>query len=148
MITAWRVHRLVSLVIASVAVVGPAAAFGPAFIGPVLTGALAGGVLLWQLLLLLVIPPLAWANFRYEVREHDLLVKSGVWFRRWSSVPLTRIQYVDTEQGPLERLLGLAHLKVYTAAGMSADGSLPGLDLAEAQRLRDALSLRGGDDGV
>lgn len=146
--TVWRLGRLVSLLGFFIPVVGTAAWFGRELIGPVLTGALAGAVLLWQLLLLLLWPRLAWANFRYEVREHDLLVQSGVLFRRWSSVPLTRIQYVDTEQGPLERILGLAHLKVYTAAGMSADGSLPGLDLAEAQRLRDALSLRGSDDGV
>lgn len=146
--TVWRTSQLFSLVGSSIAVVGPAAWYGRDLIGPALAGALAAAVLLWQLLLLLLWPRLAWANFRYEVREHDLLVQSGVLFRRWSSVPLTRIQYVDTEQGPLERILGLAHLKVYTAAGMSADGSLPGLDLAEAQRLRDALSLRGSDDGV
>jgi membrane protein YdbS with pleckstrin-like domain len=146
--TSWRLSRLLSLIGFVVPVLGAGVWFGRELIGPALTGALAGAVLLWQLTLLVAWPRLAWGAFRYEVREHDLLVQSGVLFRRWSSVPLTRIQYVDTEQGPLERMLGLAHLKVYTAAGMSADGSVPGLALADAERLRDALSRRGSDDGV
>jgi membrane protein YdbS with pleckstrin-like domain len=55
---------------------------------------------------------------------------------------------VDTRQGPLERVFGLSRLLVFTAAGMSADGSIPGLRTDEAERLRDLLSRRGGDDGV
>ena len=48
----------------------------------------------------------------------------------------------------MERIFGLSRLLVFTAAGMSADGSIPGLRTAEAERLRDLLSRRGGDDGV
>jgi hypothetical protein len=93
-------------------------------------------------------PPLAWRAFTYGVREHDLLVESGVLFRHAVSVPLDRIQHVDTRQGPMERLFGLSRLVVYTAAGMSADGSIPGLDEAQAASLRDLLISRRGDDGV
>ena len=93
-------------------------------------------------------PAFEYNAFRYAVREHDLLVQSGVIFRRWSSIPHERIQHVDTRQGPLERIFGLSRLLVFTAAGMSADGSIPGLATADAERLRDQLSRRGGDDGV
>jgi hypothetical protein len=93
-------------------------------------------------------PSLAWRHFSYGVREHDLLVESGVLFRHTVSVPLDRIQHVDTRQGPLERLFGLSRLVVYTAAGLSADGSIPGLDEAHADALRDTLVGRRGDDGV
>ena len=41
-----------------------------------------------------------------------------------------------------------SRLLVFTAAGMSADGSIPGLATDDAERLRDQLSRRGGDDGV
>ena len=93
-------------------------------------------------------PAFEYNAFRYAVRDHDLLVQSGVIFRRWSSIPHERIQHVDTRQGPLERIFGLSRLLVFTAAGMSADGSIPGLATADAERLRDQLSRRGGDDGV
>jgi len=93
-------------------------------------------------------PSFEYNAFRYMVREDDLLVQSGVIFRRWSSIPHNRIQHVDTRQGPVERIFGLSRLLVFTAAGMSADGSIPGLATEDAERLRDQLSRRGGDDGV
>lgn len=93
-------------------------------------------------------PSLAYASWGYSVREHDLLVQQGVLFRRRSSIPHNRIQHVDTRQGPLERLFGLSSVTVYTAAGALADGAIPGLTEPEAEALRDALSRRGGDDGV
>lgn len=93
-------------------------------------------------------PSLAFHRYRYAVRDDDLLVESGVLFRHTVSIPLDRIQHVDTRQGPLERLFGLSRVVVYTAAGISADGSIPGLDEAGADQLRDGLVRRRGDDGV
>ena len=96
----------------------------------------------------LIWPSLEYRYFRYSLREHDLLVQQGVLFRRCTSIPLHRIQHVDTRQGPFERLLGLASLQLYTAAGVNADGSIPGLSEKDAERIRDQLSRLEGDDGV
>ena len=93
-------------------------------------------------------PIFEYRYFRYAVREKDLIVQQGVLFRRWSTIPLHRIQHVDTRQGPLERIVGISSLQLYTAAGMNADGSIPGLDTKDAENLRDTLSQIGGDDGV
>lgn len=147
-ITHWRLQRLLN-----VAIVGLPMAIGIGVglsqIAPIwLAAAASTAFLLLRLGLAVVWPTLAWRAFRFRVRDHDLLVQSGVLFRRWSSVPHTRIQHVDTRQGPIERWLGLSSLAVYTAAGMSADGIIPGLAEGDAARLRDALSRRGGDDGV
>jgi membrane protein YdbS with pleckstrin-like domain len=110
-----------------------------------------GGVVVMASLLVvqaLVWPALAWQYLGYGVREHDLLLQKGVLFRRRTSVPLNRIQHVDTHQGPLERFFGVSSLLVYTASSMSADAVVPGLDEATAESLRDELARRGGDDGV
>ena len=144
----WRLARLVRLTTFFVPVVLTAAFFGRSYLGGPATYVVAGCLLGFQLVMAVFWPKLEHSAYQFEVRQHDLLVQSGVLFRRWSSIPLTRIQHVDTRQGPLERLMGLAQLQVYTAAGMSADGSVPGLDQVEAERLRDALSRRGTDDGV
>jgi uncharacterized protein len=147
-ITLWRLQRIVRT-----ATVGVAVAVGLGFAARSAGGAELGvavgiGWVLFQLLMAAVWPALEFRNFRFAVREHDLLVQSGVLFRRWSVIPLGRIQHLDTRQGLLERALGLVRLHVYTAAGMSADGSIPGLDRQEAEALRDELARRGGDDGV
>jgi membrane protein YdbS with pleckstrin-like domain len=97
------------------------------------------------------LPALAYAAWGWQVREHDLRVERGVLIRRETSIPLGRIQHVDTRQGPLERLFGLSRLQVFTASGAGADASIPGLDRAIADALRDRLVAKANaerDDGV
>lgn len=147
-INLWQLQRMVRLgtVTVPVAVAG---AVGLSSVTHWAVGTVpAVALVLTNLLLAVLWPPLQYAAFRYAVRDTDLLVQSGVLFKRWSSVPLTRIQHVDTRQGPLERLFGVQRVLVFTAAGVSADGVIPALTDEDATQLRDALSRRGGDDGV
>jgi membrane protein YdbS with pleckstrin-like domain len=109
---------------------------------------LGGGWLLVQLLAAIWLPSLAFDRFAYALRDDDLLVAQGVFFRSITAIPWTRIQHVDTRQGPLERALGLARLQIYTASGMGADGVIPGLATATAEALRDRLVRVTGDEGV
>lgn len=147
-VTLWRLQRLIRLGLFGLPV-SVAAGIGLSRFGGLSVGVAAGAALfLIQALSALLWPALEYGALRYSLREHDLLVRRGVLFRHWSSVPYNRIQHVDTHQGPVERALGLGQLLVYTASGMSADGSVPGLRWEEAERLRDLLSRRGGDDGV
>lgn len=147
-VTLWRLQRLLGVLTLGLPLAA-AIVLGVRMVGPSWLGVVLGGlVLVWRVVMAMAWPALMYRHTRYSVREHDLLVQSGVFFRRWSSVPYSRIQHVDTRQGPLERWLGLSRLAVYTAAGMSADGSIPGLAEEEAEALRDALSRRGEDDGV
>lgn len=147
-VTLWRLQRLLALALVGLPV-AVGVGVGLAAVAPTWLGIVAAGfVVAWRLVSAMLWPALMHRHFRYQVREHDLLVRSGVLFRRWSSIPHSRIQHVDTRQGPMERWLGLSRLAVYTAAGVSADGSIPGLAQEEAERLRDMLSRRGGDDGV
>lgn len=114
------------------------------------TVAVVAGLMGLLLVRALVWPALQFRCFRYAIRPRDLIVEQGVIFRQTICVPRDRIQHVDTRQGWLERILSLSRLLVYTGAGLSADGSLPGLDADEAARLRNELALggRGVDDGV
>jgi len=80
--------------------------------------------------------------WRYLERAEDLVVVRGVMLRRLSVVPYGRMQYVDVTAGPVERLFGLATVKLHTAAAAS-DARVPGLEPAEAARLRDQLARLG-----
>jgi membrane protein YdbS with pleckstrin-like domain len=83
-----------------------------------------------------------WRAWGYAEREDDLLVRRGVLVRRTSVVPYGRMQYVDVTAGPLDRRLGIARVTMHTAAAAS-DASIPGLPVAEANRLRDRLAALG-----
>lgn len=97
----------------------------------------------------LVWPSLVYRFFAYEVREEDLWIGRGVLFRRETVIPLSRIQHVDTRQGPMEQLFGLARILIYTASGRIPDGGVPGLEVNVASALRDQLARTAGkDDGV
>lgn len=117
---------------------------------PALWAVLAGLSLVFlQFLLALWLPSLAFDRWGYAVRSEDLLISSGVLLRRMTSIPMTRIQHVDTRQGPIERFLGLTRLQIHTASGVGGDGVIPGLELEEAERLRNLLVARAeGEDGV
>ncbi len=82
------------------------------------------------------------ASWRYTERDTDLLIRHGVVFRQLVVVPYGRMQFVDVQAGPLERAFGLATVQLHTAAA-STDAHIPGLEPAEAARLRDRLASRG-----
>ncbi|MEV6931994.1 PH domain-containing protein [Dactylosporangium sp. NPDC051485] len=81
-------------------------------------------------------------SWGYAERAEDLLVRHGLLIRRLSIVPYARMQFVDVTAGPLERAAGLATVTLHTAAAAS-DARVPGLEAAEATRLRDRLAALG-----
>jgi uncharacterized protein len=78
----------------------------------------------------------------YLEREDDLLVRRGLLVHRLSVVPYGRMQFVDVTAGPVERSFGLATVRLHTAAA-ATDARIPGLEAAEAARLRDQLAALG-----
>ncbi|MGN6606332.1 MAG: PH domain-containing protein [Jatrophihabitans sp.] len=81
-------------------------------------------------------------SWHYEERGDDLVVSRGVLFQRTSVVPYGRMQFVDVTAGPVERGFGLATVQLHTAAA-ATNARIPGLDRAEAERLRDQLAALG-----
>ena len=106
--------------------------------GALAAAAGAVGVLLAGLLLDVLLQRRVGA-WGYLEREDDLLVRRGLMVRRLSVVPYGRMQFVDVTAGPVERSFGLATVRLHTAAAAS-DARIPGLEAAEAARLRDQLA--------
>lgn len=78
----------------------------------------------------------------YAQRSEDLLVTSGIMFKRLVVVPYGRMQTVDVVAGPIDQRLGIARLQLHTASA-TTDASIPGLPPDEARRLRDELAALG-----
>jgi membrane protein YdbS with pleckstrin-like domain len=83
-----------------------------------------------------------WRSWRYAERADDLLISRGVLWREETVVPYGRMQLVEVTSGPVERHFGLASVQLHTAAA-ATDAVIPGLDPAEAERLRDRLTELG-----
>jgi membrane protein YdbS with pleckstrin-like domain len=83
---------------------------------------------------LAVMPRWRYRVHRWEVSPLAVYTQSGWLTQERRIAPISRIQTVDSQRGPLEQLFGLANVTVTTA---SAAGPLhiKGLDDATAQRL-------------
>ncbi len=93
-------------------------------------------------------PPRYYRSWGYRIDDRVLETRSGLIFQNTRLLPLSRLQHVDIERGPFERTYGLSALVLHTAGTHSANIRIPGLDAAEAVRLRDRLIEIGGDDAV
>jgi membrane protein YdbS with pleckstrin-like domain len=95
-----------------------------------------------------VVPLWRYAVHRWEVTDEAVYTRIG-WLTQESRVaPISRVQTVDTERGPLERLLGLATVTVTTASSAGAV-QISALDLLVAEqtvtRLTEIAALHRGD---
>jgi membrane protein YdbS with pleckstrin-like domain len=104
---------------------------------PALVVLIVGGLLAWRL------PAAMYEHWSYQLAEDALELRHGVLQRVHSAIPYWRVQYIDVQQGPIERAIGLARLVVHTAAA-STDAEIPGIDADRAEALRRLLLTRAG----
>lgn len=86
-----------------------------------------------------------WRHAGVALDERGIAIRRGVWLRSETFVPRSRVQHTDINRGPIERFLGLATLKLYTAGTRLASVQVEGLEHARAAALRDALVTRDDD---
>ena len=72
----------------------------------------------------------------YAVREHDVVYKSGVFWRTVTAIPFNRIQHVEKSSTPLDRRFQIAVLQLFTAGGAGGDLKIHGLSAKTAEKLR------------
>lgn len=86
----------------------------------------------------LVLVPFRVRAMRYMLRADDFVYRKGVIFQRQVATPYGRLQLVDINRGPLSRALGLAELRLVTAAA-STGVTIPGIEWEACEALRDTL---------
>ena len=122
---------------------------------PLLAGAIVGEVAVPGLTGLFLIPwaifaaiaiwrlPLRrWSYKGYDIGGDRLRTVRGFLWRSDTVVPFTRVQHIDVEQSPLERLYDLATLTVHTAGTHNASVKLEGVKRDTAEAMRDAIRAR------
>ncbi|WP_017611818.1 PH domain-containing protein [Nocardiopsis salina] len=109
----WTTRSLVTAA-AATAVPGVAAVLvEPARFWLLLATAVAG---LAGLAVTVVMPQWRYRVHRWEVTDTAVYTSSGWLWQEWRVAPMSRIQTVDTERGPLQRTFGLSSVTVTTAS--------------------------------
>ena len=130
----WQLRDLITVLVLLVPQVVAELVFG--------TGWLVATAILTAVLgaaYVLLVPPLLFRIHRWEITDEAVYTLSGWLVREWRIAPISRVQTVDTEHGPLQQLLKLASVTVTTA---SAKGpvTIRGLDAADAAELARTLT--------
>ncbi|UTW58121.1 PH domain-containing protein [Kordiimonas sp. SCSIO 12603] len=125
-----------------------------AIIPAVINWFVADGWLLTQwwfyvLWLLLTLSPFIWAPMvaksrGFSMREKDIHYRSGLIWKKTVSLPYNRIQHVEIESGPLERIFKLTTLKFFTAGGAMSDMKIPALEFERSSKLRAFVMEKAG----
>lgn len=82
---------------------------------------------------------LRYRRWSFDIEADALYLVRGVVTQVDTSVPYVRVQHTDTQRGPVERLIGLSSVVVYTAGTRGADIRIPGLRPERATALREQL---------
>lgn len=137
MLRAWYAGSLA--LIAGTAVAGVVATLVVCWLKlPVLVPiVITGVVLVIELADMAISPRVEYATWRYEVTPTDVDLYHGVFVKKRVVVPLVRVQHVETKQGPILKVNGLAAVRISTA-GESFE--IPGLAENDANDLRDRVA--------
>ncbi len=105
----------------------------------------------WELwFALLIIPVLVFDTYRfltmrYRFAPAELIVTGGVLTKNERHVPYARIQNIDLKQGPIQRLLEVAEVRIETASGAEPEAIFKVLSLSAVQRMRGRVFAERGE---
>jgi putative membrane protein len=85
------------------------------------------------------IRPFSWQRTGYTVLDGVILLRRGFVWRSLAIVPLARLQSLEIEQGPIDRVLGLARARLHTVSG-PVHPRLPGVDREQSVALFDTVA--------
>jgi hypothetical protein len=92
--------------------------------------------------IILFIARLGFHKKGYAFRTHDAIYKSGIIVETTTIIPFNRVQHVALHQGFISRKLGLATIELFTAGGSTSDLQIPGLLLADAQKIKELIAKK------
>ncbi len=78
-------------------------------------------------------------TYRYGFGPRGLVIRDGVIFRNVRQIEYSRIENIDTERGPLHRLLDVAQVRVQTSTGGKPEALISVLDSSAVQEMRQRV---------
>ena len=137
-VSVWRIGGLIGLALIALCVI-PTVILLSVFVGKAPLWILLGGLVLalWVVIYIVMVPAIRYNRWRFEVTEDEVDLYYGVIVRKRIIIPLVRVQFTDTKQGPVKKAFGIAEVTINTAGG---EKTIPGLLDEDADALRDKVA--------
>ena len=141
-VTVWMIENAITLGTLLIAVSAGAIALGSYTNAPKLLL-----LLVWLVVLTIFLSRLFWfpkrefQRWSYQLDDQTLELRYGVIWQKTVAIPMSRLQHVDLQRGPLDRHYKLSSLEVHTAGTRNASHQIPGLEPDRAVALRDELVI-------
>lgn len=75
----------------------------------------------------------------FALRDKDIIYRSGILSTTTIIIPFNRIQHVSLNEGWISRIYNLGRIDVFTAGGASGSLKIPGLEIENAQTIKELL---------
>jgi putative membrane protein len=82
-------------------------------------------------------------TYRFRVEADGIVIRSGLLQKSLRNIPFNRIHNVALHQTLLHRIFGVAEVKLESAGGMTPEGEMRVLSLADAHALEDVVRVHG-----
>ena len=97
-----------------------------------------GIVIICSIFEISILPIYRQKTWRYEIDEQYIQLKhGGILMKNYLIIPMTKVQYVHTHQGPLLRKFGLSTVKIGTMASVH---EIPAIPDEQATELREDIA--------
>ncbi len=99
----------------------------------------------WQPWMMLFVVPAAvaavlrYVSYRYRYEPNEMVIRSGLVFRKERHIPYARIQNIDAVQRLLHRLLNIVEVRVETGGGQTPEATMSALPMAAFLEMRQRV---------
>ena len=87
----------------------------------------------------IAVPKMRCERYKYVVNDEVIRVRAGLIWISETIIPMERLHKIEVSQGPVDRMFGLASIKVTTAGG---DGTIKFLSEEETSQLAERLKSK------
>lgn len=84
----------------------------------------------------IIYPVIEYKQWYYIITKDKVEFSEGIFFKERTIIPIVRIQHIKINEGPINRLLNLANIKIHTAGGVH---KIPNIDREKAEEISHYL---------
>jgi uncharacterized protein len=96
---------------------------------------LAGVYFLYAIFSIFIQPAYIQATWRYQIDQQFIQLKHGKWQVKHTLIPMEKVEYVRTEQGPIMRKYGLFNIEIGTTTSNHVIPAIPSHEAVELKAL-------------